>query len=647
MPEKVYTNRYEIVRHIARGGMAEVYLAHDQLLDRPVALKVLFPEFARDPAFVQRFRREAQSAANLNHPNIVSVFDWGEEDSTYFIVMEYVEGRSLKEAIQAEGPLYPNVAADLASDVAGALGFAHRNGVIHRDVKPGNILITPQGQVKVADFGIARAGTSEGLTQTGSVMGTAAYFSPEQAQGLPVDARSDVYSLGVLLYEMVCGVPPFQGDTPIAVAYKHVREEPPRPTVVNPDVPAHLERIILVALAKSPEDRYPSADDFRADLARFRRGQPPAAVPAVVGDDTGPSPTMAVTRATPAVQRTAIGAPVPAGPPPPPQKRRGAGAFVLALVLLLAVLAGLGYLLADQLGGGGGGGRVEVANVVGKQLEVATGILENDGLKVEPEFMENDLVPENEVYEQSPEAGVRVDRDSTVRLTVSQGTGKAPVPDVTGESLDDAQERLAEAGFDSRVSQEASDTVDQGKVTRTNPTAGSMQPKGSTVTIFVSTGKGMVAVPDVSGLDAIDASNQLGAKGLNARTVNEASDTVDQGKVIRTDPPAGTQVAKGSTVQMVVSSGRQSVRVPNVVGMTQAEATSTLQEAGFKVAVQESTTFDSSRNGRVVAQNPSGGASAPRGSTVTITVGRLAGGGSSGGGGTTTTTSGGGGGIFR
>jgi beta-lactam-binding protein with PASTA domain/tRNA A-37 threonylcarbamoyl transferase component Bud32 len=629
MPERVYTNRYEIVRHLARGGMAEVYLAHDQLLDRRVALKVLFPEFARDPAFVQRFRREAQSAANLNHPNIVAVFDWGEEDRTYFIVMEYVEGRSLREAIQADGPLYPHLAADLASDIAGALGFAHRNGVIHRDVKPGNILLTPQGQVKVTDFGIARAaGTSEGLTQTGSVMGTATYFSPEQAQGLPVDARSDVYSLGVVLYEMVCAVPPFAGESPISVAYKHVREEPPRPTVVNPDVPRPLEEIILTALAKSPEDRYPSADDMRADLARFRRGETPVAVPATVVPAipvTGTEPTT-LHRPVPRVDRTRVSPVVTPTPvAAPPARRSSPVPFLLALITLLAVLAGLGYLLARQLSANGAGDAtrtVTLKNFVGRPIGEARAILEDDGLRVEESQQINDSVPEGQVFDQNPPEGTRLDPGDTVTLMVSQGRGKVAVPDVTGESLDDAQSRLQDAGFGVRVRQAASDRVEQGKVIRTNPAARSQVEKGSSVEVFVSSGIELVKVPDVTGEEAVSAAAKLGAAGFDVENANEPSDTVDAGKVIRTDPPAGTSVGKGSKVRLVVSSGKDEVRVPDVVGLTQSDAVETLKAAGFEVTVQE-VTGDPTRNGRVVAQSPSGGQKAPAGSTVRITVVRI------------------------
>src|SRR5436190_3927588 len=285
--ERVYNGRYELVRHVARGGMAEVYLAHDRLLDRPVALKVLFPELSVDRSFVERFRREAQAAANLSHPNIVSVYDWGEEENTYFIVMEYVDGRPLSSVLKTEGTLLPDRAAGICAEVAGALEFAHRNGVIHRDVKPGNVLITGDGTVKVADFGIARAANAEeSLTQTGAVMGTATYFSPEQAQGTTVDARSDIYSLGVVLYELVTGRPPFSGDNPVTIAYKHVREDPAAPRARNPSVPVAFEHIVLQAMAKDPADRYQTAEELRADLLRFRQGRPVVAAPPMASPPT-------------------------------------------------------------------------------------------------------------------------------------------------------------------------------------------------------------------------------------------------------------------------------------------------------------------------------------------------------------------------
>ncbi len=279
MPQQgptVFSGRYELHRKLARGGMAEVFLARDQLLDRPVAIKVLFPEFATNPEFVERFRREAQAAANLSHhPNIVSIYDWGEERGTYFIVMEYVEGRSLADILRAEGRFHPDRAAEISVDVLAALDVAHHAGLVHRDIKPGNIIVSPNGQAKVADFGIATATAAfdSSLTQAGTVMGTATYFSPEQAQGRKVDGRSDIYSLGVVLYEMLVGEPPFTGDTPVAIAYKHVQEEPVAPSRRGVNLPPSLEAITLKAMAKNPAVRYPTASDFASDLKRYRSGQ--------------------------------------------------------------------------------------------------------------------------------------------------------------------------------------------------------------------------------------------------------------------------------------------------------------------------------------------------------------------------------------
>ncbi|HEX2274076.1 MAG TPA: Stk1 family PASTA domain-containing Ser/Thr kinase [Acidimicrobiales bacterium] len=556
MAQQVFTGRYQIVRHLARGGMAEVYLARDLLLDRPVALKVLFPEFSSDRNFVERFRREARAAANLNHPNIVAVYDWGEEGGTYFIVMEFVDGPTLRELIRHEGPLLPFRAAEIAAEIAGALDFAHRRGVIHRDVKPGNVLIS--GLVKVTDFGIARAAAGdpqESLTQTGAVMGTATYFSPEQAQGLQIDPRSDVYSLGVVLYEMVTGRPPFIGDSPVAIAYQHVRETPVPPSQHNPDVPPEFEAVIMKAMAKNRANRYASAQDLRSDLLRFSHGQAVTAEPLLAagaaGDATG---VMAETRVAGADGTRVM-------PPPaevlveeePPPRRRTSAYFVL-LVVLLAVLAGLLVLLARQLGIGTEA-KVPVPQVVGKSEADAVRDLASVGLKADSIRVNDDNTPQGTVFDQDPKAGVELDKNDTVRIRVSLGPVPVEVPDVRNRKIDSASDLLTEKGFQVVVVDRPDDRVPAETVLDQDPKPGGTAPRGSKVTLIVSSGREQVAVPNVAGREQSEAANLLGRAGFTAAVRQESSDTVEAGRVIRTEPPAPTPLSKGSTVTLVVSSG--------------------------------------------------------------------------------------------
>jgi len=621
---RVFSNRYELTHLIARGGMAQVYRARDRLLDRPVAIKVLFPELSVDRAFVERFRREAQAAANLSHPNIVPVFDWGEDGGTYFIVMEFIDGEPLSAVLRASGPLPPPRVVDIGVHVAAALAYAHRHGVIHRDVKPGNVLITSDGQVKVTDFGIARAvNTEESLTQTGAVMGTATYFSPEQAEGIGVDSRSDIYSLGVVLYEMVAGRPPFLGDTPVAVASKHVRDQPPLLRDLAPSVPPALEAVIMKAMAKSPDQRYSTADELRADLERFaeRRpvvaGDPEATQLQQTVDTTGVIGAIGRTQAVPPVDLY-LGGEVPQSEDEIRRKRtRRLAALLVVLLIALAVIV---FFLVKDINKNTS---FAMPNVVGQQVAKATSALEQKGLTVGTKERSNPKTV-GTVLSTTPPAARSVKKGQHVILTVSSGIKVPPkvvVPSVVGTSLTNAEAILKGTGLKYRVVPVASTKVTSTVIAQM-PAAGKSVRKGTVVVLSVPKSSTKTPVPDVTGQTAVQAGVTLGAHTLKAgATTSQCSNTFGKGLVSATTPAIGTQVTKGSSVALTVSTGPCQAPVPNVTGMTQAAAKATLTKQGFTDVVSNTTPSCSpTQDGNVVDQNPSGGTSSSTSSQVTIAV---------------------------
>jgi eukaryotic-like serine/threonine-protein kinase len=604
----VVDGRYRVLSRLGSGGMADVWLAEDTHLQRRVALKVLHRRFAQDREFVERFRREAESAAGLQHPNVVAVFDRGEFEGAYYIAMQYVEGPTLKALIDAG--LEPGQAVALIRQVLEGARFAHRHGIVHRDLKPQNVIVDPDGKAVVTDFGIARAGVSE-ITQTGSVMGTPHYLSPEQAQGMDVTAVSDLYSIGVMLYEALTGRVPFEGESAVAVAMKQVSQTPQRPSSINPRVSPALDAVTMRALEKEPGERFQSADAFIAALDAAMR-EPGAAGGATAA--FAPLP------------------PVVASPEPEAeegeseQDERRRGRLFWALVAAAAVLGVLIGLLATR------DTSTRVPSVTGNQLNVAIALLGQEGFSVgEVKRVEREA-PRNEVLEQDPVAG-RTSLDCSfltlfcskpkVTLTVSNGPGSGRVPATAGLSRDEAEEKLEEAGFEVKVEQVDSGSVEEGAVVHSEPSAGSTATHGSAVTLFVSSGPKLVKVPVVVGTQRSIAVQQIRSRGLTP-SVGEEESSTPTGEVIRQSPSAGRQVEPGSTVSIVVSSGKKQAKVPNVIGKLRPEAVEAVRAAGLTPVVEEEETEVAGKVGRAIDQFPPPGQKVEPGTEVTIVVGRKA-----------------------
>ena len=549
MDQSVLGDRYRVEAKIGAGGMAEVYRGFDQVLSRTVAIKVLHPQFARDSAFVERFRREAQAAARLNHASIVGVYDHGTDNGTQFIVMEFIEGRTLADALGAGRQPTPIQAAEVTQHICEALAAAHAQGVVHRDIKPENIMVTRDGTVKVMDFGIARLLTGpETAPQTSAVLGTASYLSPEQAQGQPVDARTDIYSLGTVLYEMLTGRPPFTGDSPVAIAYKHVNEPPVPPSQRNPDVPPSLDAVVMRALAKNPANRYQSAGEFAEDLDRVRKGQQVQATPLLM---PGPEATQVISRG----HSTQV-------LPPQTEPADGGRRVWLGILigfLIVAVLLGGGYLAVNGLTGGGAGSPTPVPfaliNVLQKPYDTAKTLLEAQGLVVAaPVYQVDDTVLAGTVLLQAPAAGTFVKKGDTVTLTLARGSAKVPIPDLTDMTLSQAQNALSalNLGLGTKIDG-ASDTVAVGHIISQDPPSGTKVRPGSLVDVVVSSGPAQVTLPDVTCLTLGAARaqlNKIGINTVNGGTVPANTLCPKSNKISAMDPPAGTMVDRGSTVTL-------------------------------------------------------------------------------------------------
>ena len=648
----IINDRYEIGRRIGRGGMAEIFQARDILLDRSVAIKVLFPEFATDPAFVERFRREAQAAGGLNHPNIVGVYDWGRVNNTYYIAMEYVDGRTLADILKQSGTLTPLQVCDVISEVAAALGSAHQNGVIHRDVKPGNILVSATGQVKVADFGIARAlgaGVEQGLTQTGAVMGTATYFSPEQAQGAPTDQRSDIYSLGIVMYEMLAGSAPFLGENAVAIAYKQVHEQ------ANPlhdrieSIPEPISVIVAKCMAKSPDDRYSTAGEVRDELRRFVEGMPVLAmknhpiktnndlktqqIPATKSDLNATTVVAKQDAATMQLPRTDENKSAAQ-----PQKRTAnnlpyddvtpqrTALFVFGALFAVIVLLAGGIFLYQTLTNSSSNVSITVPDVRNLTVKEASETLLALGFTPVPYADAKDGIGNDVVYSQDPPPSVLARTGDTITITYNPASTPVVVPLVRGLTVKEATALLAPLGLQLAIAEVRNDPkIPENQIINQDPKVDTQVRSGSTISVVVSGGIGQALVPNVQGQVSTAAQQLLQSAPYNfiVSLADEQSTTIEKGRVIRTEPAIGTQSPAGSSIVVFVSSGGNKISMPQVEGMTEADARAQLAAVGLTPEVKYQDVPAGDTNvGKVITQGTDSGILVDPGAIIRLTVGR-------------------------
>ncbi len=616
------SDRYELGDILGFGGMSEVHLARDLRLHRDVAVKVLRADLARDPSFYLRFRREAQNAAALQHQSIVAVYDTGEADTPAgplpYIVMEFVDGVTLRDIVHSEGPLPPRRAIEIIADACQALNFSHQNGIIHRDVKPANIMISATNAVKVMDFGIARAiaDTGNSVTQTAAVIGTAQYLSPEQARGESVDARSDVYSLGCVLYEILTGEPPFTGDSPVAVAYQHVREDPIPPSKRHAGVSADLDAVVLKALAKNPENRYQTAAEMRADLVRVHSGEPPEA-PKVLTDAERTSLMSSAGHGGPRTD------PLPRQPLDVSERDRGGSVGRWAVTV--AVLAVLTIVVVIAFRTFGGNTRdVQVPDVRGQVSADAIATLQNHGFKIRTLQKPDSTIPPDHVINTDPAANASASAGDEITINVSTGPEQRQVPDVTGLSYADAVNKLKAAGFSNFKQTNAVSNPEQlNKVILTNPQANQISAINNVITIIIGSGPENKQIPDVAGQTVDVAKTNLEVYGFTKFSEAQVDSLKSAGEVIGTNPPKGQTVPLDSVIELQVSKGNQ-FPMPDLSGMYWADAEPRLRALGWTGVLDKGPDVDAggSLHAKVVRQSPAAGTGVNKDGIITLSFGQ-------------------------